>query len=164
MKREVLSAAGRPFAIVSTRWHSEFTSRLVAGARKALLDSGVSEADIHEYQVPGTFELPLACQQAASTKQFDAVIALGVVIRGDTPHFEYVAGEAASGIMRAGLDTGVPVLFGVITADTREQAEARCRPGEDNKGCEAALSAIEMAATIEQIKNKKGGSAKTSVV
>src|SRR5688572_33449683 len=97
------------------------------------------------FEVPGAFELPLACKWTAETRQYDAIIALGVVIRGDTPHFDYVAGQAAAGIMQASLLTGVPVMFGVITADNSEQADARCGERADNKGYEAALSAIEMA-------------------
>lgn len=135
------------FAIVVSRWNDGYTSRLEAGAREPL-----GEADVVTFVVPGAFELPLAAKTAAATGKFDAVIALGVVIRGDTPHFEYVAGQAAAGLMRASLDTGVPVMFGVITADTSEQAEARCQSGDDNKGYEAALSAIEMVAAVREIR------------
>ncbi|MBV9242221.1 MAG: 6,7-dimethyl-8-ribityllumazine synthase [Acidobacteria bacterium] len=138
------------FAIVVSRWNHDYTSRLETGAREAL-----AGASADTYVVPGSFELPLAAKAAAQTGRFDAVIALGVVIRGDTPHFDYVAGQAASGLMQASLDTGVPVLFGVITADTHEQAEARCGVREDNKGYEAALSAIETVAALREI---KGGS------
>ncbi|MFL6373561.1 MAG: 6,7-dimethyl-8-ribityllumazine synthase [Pyrinomonadaceae bacterium] len=137
-------------AIVVSRWNDGYTSRLEAGAREAL-----SGADVVTYVVPGAFELPLGAKAAAETGKFDAVVALGVVIRGDTPHFDYVAGQAAEGLMRASLDTGVPVMFGVITADTPEQAEARCGTRDDNKGYEAALSAVEMVAAIREIKGER---------
>jgi 6,7-dimethyl-8-ribityllumazine synthase len=104
----------------------------------------VPQGSISVYTVPGSFELPLACLKAAESGDFDAVIALGVVIRGDTPHFEYVAGQTASGIMSASLATEIPILFGVITADTEQQAVERSGERENNKGFEAALSAVEM--------------------
>ena len=147
LKRPDMDAAGMRFAIVVSRWNHGYTSRLESGARQAL-----TGGDIETYVVPGAFELPLAAKAAAETGNFDAVVALGVVIRGDTPHFDYVAGQAAEGLMRASLDTGVPVMFGVITADTHEQAESRCGTREDNKGYEAALSAIEMVAAIREIR------------
>jgi 6,7-dimethyl-8-ribityllumazine synthase len=130
------------YAIVVSLWNHEFTSRLADGAVEALTEAGAGE--IATFNVPGAFELPVACQKAAQSGDFDAVIALGVVIRGDTPHFEYVAGQAAAGIMQASLLTGVPVMFGVITADNVEQVEKRCGDKADNKGYEAALSAVEM--------------------
>lgn len=133
-----------------SRWHDEFTSRLAAGAREALEAAGAEGQAIQEFYVPGAFELPLGCLMAARSRDFDAVIALGVVIRGDTPHFEYVASEASRGIMQASMDTGVPVAFGVITADTAEQVEARCGARVDNKGYEAALAAVEMAALVSE--------------
>lgn len=128
-----------------SRWNDELTSRLATGSVDALMGAGANKDNIEIFSVPGAFELPLACRKVASSGRFDAVIALGVVIRGDTPHFDFVAGEAAAGIMRTGLDTGVPVLFGVITADNIDQAQARSGEREDNKGFEAAVSAIEMA-------------------
>jgi 6,7-dimethyl-8-ribityllumazine synthase len=147
LKRPEIDLAGMRFAIVVSRWNDGYTSRLEAGAREALVN-----AEVVTFVVPGAFELPLASRTAAETGKFDAVLALGVVIRGDTPHFDYVAGQAAAGLMRASLDTGVPVMFGLITADTHEQAGARCGSRDDNKGYEAALSAIEMIATIREIK------------
>lgn len=146
LKRPKVDPGPTRFAIVVSRWNDGYTSRLEAGAREAL-----AAASIVTYVVPGAFELPLAAKVAAETGRFDAVIALGVVIRGDTPHFDYVAGQAAAGIMQASLETRVPVMFGVITADTPEQAEARCGSREDNKGYEAALSAIEMVAVLREI-------------
>ena len=150
LKRPEIDVAGMRFAIIVSRWNDGFTSRLEAGAREAL-----GSADVVTYVVPGAFELPVAAKAAAETGEFDAVVALGVVIRGDTPHFDYVAGQAAAGLMRASMDTGVPVMFGVITADTHEQAEARCGEREDNKGYEAALSAAEMVAAMRKIRARE---------
>lgn len=140
-----MSAAGFRFAIVVSRWNDQLTSRLAAGAVEALTGAGADQKEIEIFRVPGAFELPGTCLKAAESGRFDAVIALGVVIRGDTPHFEYVAGQAAAGVTQASLDSGVPVLFGVITADTMEQAVARSGERADNNGYEAALSAVEMA-------------------
>ncbi|MEO7540056.1 MAG: 6,7-dimethyl-8-ribityllumazine synthase [Pyrinomonadaceae bacterium] len=154
LKRDELSAGGFRFALVVSKWNDAMTSRLRDGAVEALTASGADSAAIEVFSVPGSFELPLACLKAAQSGGVHAVIALGVVIRGDTPHFDYVAGQAASGIMQVSLTTGVPVLFGVITADTTEQAEARCGSKADNKGYEAALSAIEMVNLLR----KMGGS------
>lgn len=153
--RGELSAAGFRFAIVASRWNASITTKLTEGAVEALASVGASDDAIEIFRVPGAFELPLACQEAADTGEFDAVIALGVVIRGDTPHFDYVAGQAASGITQASLTTGIPILFGVITADTLEQALARSGEKEDNKGYEAALSAIEMAMLLRRM-NERG--------
>jgi 6,7-dimethyl-8-ribityllumazine synthase len=137
--------AGLRIAVVSTRWNAEFVDQLVEGARATLLASGMSSTDITEYRVPGAFELPLAARLLADTGRVDAVVCLGAVIRGETPHFDFVAGEAARGIMAAGLDTGIPVSFGVITADTDEQAAERSGGRAGNKGSEAAEAAVEMA-------------------
>jgi 6,7-dimethyl-8-ribityllumazine synthase len=148
-----VSAAGFRFAVVVSRWNHELTSKLLNGAVDALKAAGADEADIEVFGVPGSFELPLASLKAAENG-FDAVIALGVVIRGDTPHFDYVAGQAAAGIMQASLQTGVPIMFGVITANTLEQAVARSGDGPDNKGHEAALSAIEMVNLVHRLGHK----------
>ena len=121
-----ISAESFRFAIVVSRWNDDLTSRLDDGARRGADKAGASKDAIEIFQVPGAFELPLASMKAAETGLFDAVIALGVVIRGETPHFEFVAGQAAAGMMQASIDTGIPVMFGVVTADTKEQAEARC--------------------------------------
>lgn len=144
LNRTDIAAAGASFAIVVSRWNDAYTSRLADGAIEALLGAGAARASIKTFYVPGAFELPVASLKAASSGKFDAVIALGVVIRGETPHFDYVAGQAAAGIMQAAMQTGVPVMFGVITAETHEQVKARCGDKDDNKGYEAALSAIEM--------------------
>ena len=150
------SAEGARFAVVVSRWNSSFTDRLREGALEALRTSGATDDSVELFQVPGAFELPLACLKAGETGRFEAVIALGVVIRGETPHFEYVAGQAASGIMQAGLSTGVPVLFGVVTADTVEQAADRCGDGFNNKGHEAAIAAIEVAYLYREMAKEQG--------
>lgn len=149
-------AKGFRFAIVVSRWNEVYTSRLCDGAKRALLRAGADENSIKIFDVPGAFELPLASLKAAQSGDFDAIIALGVVIKGDTPHFDFVAGQAAAGVMRASLETGVPVMFGVITAGTVEQVEERAGDAEGNKGFEAAVSAIEMASLMRRFKNRKG--------
>jgi len=132
-------ARGLRFAIVVARFNSAITEKLLAGACEALAKAHA--APPHIFHVPGAFELPFAALKLAEgDEEFDAIIALGAVIRGDTPHFDYVAGEAARGLMQVSLETGVPVIFGVLTTDNREQAEARA-----NKGFDAAMTAIEMA-------------------
>ena len=151
------SAAGFRFAIVVSRWNEELTTSLKEGARRALLESGSTDEAIEIFVVPGAFELPLAAQKAAETCRFDAVIALGVVIRGDTPHFDFVAGQASAGIMQASLSTGVPVMFGVVTTNTLEQAVERCGNDNGNKGFEAALSAIEVATLFRTMRNESKG-------
>ena len=139
-----LHAAGFRFALLSSRWNDLLTARLVEGAIDALLRLGADEAAIEHFRVPGSFELSLAARKIAETKRFDAVICLGCVIRGDTPHFDYVAGEAAKGVAQAAMQTGVPVLFGVITTDTVEQALNRAGIKAGNKGFEAAMAAVEL--------------------
>jgi 6,7-dimethyl-8-ribityllumazine synthase len=119
-------------------------SRLVAGALDALHEASVKDDAIVVYRVPGSFEIPLCALKAAQSERFDAVICLGVIIRGDTPHFDYVAAETARGITEVNLRTGVPALFGIITANTIEQANARSGAKQDNKGYEAAMAALEV--------------------
>lgn len=155
LHRGDISAEGFRFCVVVSRWNHELTGKLASGAVEALVERGVAVDSIETLYVPGAFELPVACLKAAKTGKFDAVIALGIVIRGDTPHFDYVAGEAARGIMNVSLETGVPVMFGVITADNIEQTEARCGEGVDNKGFEAAVSAIEMANLMREMKTRR---------
>lgn len=154
LKRSNISAVGGSFAIVVARWNDEFTSKLADGALDALLAAGAKREDIDVFHVPGAFELPVASLRAAKSGEYDAVIALGVVIRGDTPHFDYVAGQAAAGLMQASMQTGVPVMFGVITADKLDQVVERTGEGTDNKGFEAAISAIETASTLSEIIRK----------
>lgn len=143
---------GLRLAIVSTRWNDEIVDRLVDGALDVLSDCNVDDDDITVVRVPGAFELPLAVDRLAESEDYDGVIALGAVIRGDTPHFDYVAGECARGLAAAAVEYGVPVGFGVITADTVEQADARAQPDEDhNKGAEAASAVIEMATLLRRL-------------
>jgi 6,7-dimethyl-8-ribityllumazine synthase len=137
-----LSGKGFRFAIVASRWNDSVVSRLVDGALGAFKEASVDDDAIEIYRVPGSFELPLCALKAAESGKFDAIICLGVVIRGETPHFDFVAAEAARGISEVGLKTGVPVMFGVITANTVEQADARAGAKHDNKGYEAALAAV----------------------
>ena len=139
-----LSAKGFRFAIVASRWNDQIVSKLIEGAQDALRQSGANEGAVKLFRVPGSFELALCALKATESKKFDAVICLGVIIRGETPHFDYVAAETARGINEAGLRTGVPVLFGVITANTVEQATARAGAKRDNKGYDAAMAAIEV--------------------
>lgn len=145
-------ADGARFAIVATRWNDVIVDRLVDGAVEVLRDCGVAEDDMTLVRVPGAFELPLACDRLADSGDYDAVIALGAVIRGETPHFDYVAGECARGLSATALEYGIPVAFGVITADTVAQAEARSQPDEDrNKGAEAANAVVEMVNLLRQL-------------
>lgn len=139
-----MSATGFRFAIVAARWNDFLTSKLVEGALDALERLGAIESDVEIFKVPGSFELPLTALKIASGNRFDAVICLGAVIRGETPHFDYVAGEAAKGTAQAAMQSGIPVLFGVVTADTLEQAINRAGVKSGNKGFEAAMSAVEL--------------------
>ena len=138
------SGAGFRFAIIVSRFNSQITEPLRAAARAALGEAHVKAADIEEFTVPGAFELPQAARCAAETMRFDAIITLGCVIRGETPHFEYVSSAATQGIMAAAGETGVPMALGVLTTDTEAQALARAGDDHDNKGREAAAAAIEM--------------------
>lgn len=143
---------GLNIAVVSTRWNDSIVDRLVDAALDVLDDCAVTEDDITLVRVPGAFELPLACDRLAASDRYDAIIALGAVIRGDTPHFDYVAGECARGVAQTALEYGVPVAFGVITADTVDQAVARAQGDEDrNKGAEAASAAVEMATLLAEL-------------
>lgn len=146
-----LSAEGFSFAVVASRWNDFLTSKLIDGAIDALESHGADENAVEIFRVPGSFELPLTSLKLAETGRFDAVIALGVVIRGETPHFDYVAGEAAKGVAQAAMQTGVPVLFGVITANTLEQAINRSGVKAGNKGYEAAVSAVEIVNLYREI-------------
>jgi len=139
-----LSAEGFRFAIVASRWNDFLTSKLVDGALDALERLGAAEDAVEVFKVPGAFEIPLAALKAAGSGRFDAVIAIGAVIRGETSHFEHVAGEAAKGIAQVSMQTGIPVIFGVVTAENLEQAINRCGVKSGNKGFEAAMSAIEL--------------------
>ena len=140
----LLTATNFRFAIVVARWNDFLTSKLTEGAIDALERLGANEDSVEIFKVPGAYEIPLAAQKVAESGRFDAVICIGVVIRGETPHFDYVAGEAAKGVTNASLQTGVPVLFGIVTTDTLEQAINRAGVKAGNKGFEAAMSAVEL--------------------
>lgn len=146
-----LLGSGLKIGIVSSRWNDFMGSKLLEGAQDALKRHDVKEQDIDVAMVPGSFELPLAAQKMAASGRYDAVICLGVIIRGATPHFEYITGEATKGIAQVGLQSGIPVTFGVVTSDTIEQAIERSGSKVGNKGVEAALAAIEMANLLRQI-------------
>ena len=146
-----LMAKGFKFAIVVSRFNEFISGKLLSGALDALKRHGASEEDIEIAWVPGAFEIPLIAQKMAESKKYDAIVTLGAVIRGATPHFDYVCGEAAKGISAAMLKTGVPVIFGVLTTDTIEQAVERAGTKSGNKGWEAALAAIEMANLTRQL-------------
>ena len=140
----LLTAAGFRFAIVASRWNDFLTSKLTEGALDALERLGADENSIEIFKVPGAFELPLTAQKVAASDKFDAVICIGTVIRGETSHFEHVAGEAAKGVAQVSMRTGIPVLFGIVTAETLEQAINRAGVKSGNKGFEAAMSAVEL--------------------
>jgi len=146
-----VSAHGRRVAIVAARFNDFIVASLLKGARAAWLERGGSAHDLTVVRVPGAFELPVVVRRLAASGRFDAVVALGCVIRGDTPHFDYVAGEAARGLQLAGLETGVPVAFGVLTVDSLEQALERAATTAGNQGGEAMESALEMAAVMARL-------------
>jgi 6,7-dimethyl-8-ribityllumazine synthase len=137
-------ARGRKLALVASRFNEFFTRELLAGAHDCLRRHGVPDADVDVAWVPGSFEIPLAAQRLARSGRYGAVVCLGCLIQGDTPHFQYVAGEVTKGIAQVSLDTGVPVIFGVITAETLEQAMERAGTKAGNKGFDAAAAALEM--------------------
>lgn len=139
------SAEGHHFAIVVSRFNELITQRLLEGALDAFRRQGVADANIETAWAPGTFEIPLVAKKLAETGRFHAVVCLGAVIRGATPHFDYIAGEASKGIAQVSMQTGVPAIFGIVTADSLEQALERAGTKMGNKGFDAAMSAIEMA-------------------
>lgn len=145
------SASGMRFCIVASRFNSFIVDQLEAGAIDALVRHGASQADIHVAKTPGAYELPLAVQKAAATQRYDAIIAVGAVIRGATPHFDYVAGECVKGISSVSLKYNIPVSFGVLTVDSIEQAIERAGTKAGNKGAEAALSAVEMVNLLREL-------------
>jgi 6,7-dimethyl-8-ribityllumazine synthase len=151
-----LDGTGLSVAIVCARFNQEITSALLAGAEKALRASGVDDDRVRRFFVPGAFELPLVVKRLASSGDFDAVIALGAVIRGETGHYELVANEAAAGIARAGYDTGVPVIFGVLATENGDQARARSGGELGNRGEDAAFAAIEMATLLRRMPDRQG--------
>jgi len=149
-----LNAAGKRFALVVSRYNEFVSSRLLAGAEDCLLRHGANAEDIEVIRVPGSFEIPLAALKVAQTGRFHAVICLGAIIRGQTSHFDFVASQAARGVAEVGLKTQVPTIFGVITAETLEQAIDRAGARTGNRGAEAALSAIEMANLLESVEQQ----------
>jgi len=146
-----LIGEGLRFGVVVSRFNELITSKLLGGAMDALIRHGVSEDAIEVAWVPGAFEIPLVTKRLASTRRFDAVLCLGAVIRGSTPHFDYVAAEVSKGVAHVGLETGVPCVFGVLTTDTIEQAIERAGMKAGNKGYDAAVTGIEMANLLRQI-------------
>jgi len=144
-------AAGFRFAVVVSKYNDFVTERLQAGALAALAAGGVESSDITVVRVPGAFEIPLAAQHAADSGRFDAIVCLGCLIRGETPHFEYISSAVSQGLTSAAAATGVPMAFGVLTTNSVEQALARAGDGPGNKGHEAAVAAIEMAEIVAQL-------------
>jgi 6,7-dimethyl-8-ribityllumazine synthase len=147
----LIPPAGARFALLATRFNDLIVDQLVKGARDALVRHGVPETQLTQVKVPGAWEASLACKQLAESGKYDAVVVLGAVIRGATPHFDYVAGEVAKGASQAALSTGVVVTFGVLTTDTIEQALERAGTKAGNKGADAALAALEMVSLKKQL-------------
>ena len=146
------SAEGLRIALAISRFNASVTESLAQGARAALVSAKVQQDDVAEVWVPGAYELPQAARALARSGRFDAIVCLGCVIRGETPHFEYISSAVAHGIMQASADTGVPIAFGVLTTDTAKQAEERSGAGRENKGWEAAAAAIDMALLFRQLR------------
>jgi len=148
-----LSGEGLHFAVVVSRFNEFISSKLLTGAWDCLTRHGVDAADIDVAWCPGSFEIPVVAQQLAGSKRYDAVICLGAVIRGSTPHFDYVSGEVAKGVAKVQLDAGLPVIFGVLTTDSIEQAVERAGTKSGNKGWDAAVSALEMANLFKSLQS-----------
>jgi 6,7-dimethyl-8-ribityllumazine synthase len=146
-----LAARDLRFAIIAARFNDTIVAELVRGALDALRRHGAVDKQIEVVRVPGAFELPVVARRLAGSRRYDAIIALGAVIRGDTPHFDYVAGQCASGLARVALDSGIPVALGVLTTETSAQAQERAGGKAGNKGADAALTAIEMANLLRRI-------------
>src|SRR5574341_980122 len=147
-----LNAQGKRFALIVSRFNSFISEQLLQGATDCLVRHGAAEKDIDVFRVPGSYEIPLAASHAAALKKYHSVLCLGVLIRGETPHFDYIAGFVSKAIGEISLSTGVPVIFGVVTADNLEQAIARAGTKAGNKGWDAALAGIEMANLLQQMK------------
>lgn len=146
-----LLGEGKKFALISSRFNDFITDKLVGGALDALVRSGVDDDDIDLLKVPGAFEIPLVAKKAVATEKYDAVICLGAVIRGSTSHYDYVCAEVSKGVAQVSLDSGTPVIFGIITTDTIEQAIERAGTKAGNKGWSAAISAVEMANLMDTL-------------
>ena len=149
-----LTGEGLKMALVVSRFNDFITSKLLSGAIDTLVRHGVDDGDIEVFWVPGSYEIPVVAQKLAASKKFSAVVCLGTVIRGQTPHFDYIASEVAKGIAHVAMATGVPTIFGVITSDTLEQAIERAGTKSGNKGSDAAMSAIEMANLFKEMGGK----------
>ena len=144
------------FLIIAAKFNDLITKALLAGAHEVFAEAGVGSDDVDTLWVPGAFELPVVAAKAAASKRYAAIITLGAVIRGDTPHFEFVAGECARGLMDTSRETGIPVIFGVLTTDTVEQALGRCGIKSGNKGADAARAALSMAKVMDQLSQLTG--------
>jgi 6,7-dimethyl-8-ribityllumazine synthase len=153
--RGAFDAGGRRFAVAASAFNEVVVGRLVEGALAAFRSHGVGEDDLVVAWVPGAFELPLLARRLAGSALYDAVVCLGAVVRGDTPHFDHVAGQAAAGVAEAARETGVPVLFGVLTTDTMEQALDRAGGKHGNKGWDAAMAAMQTASVLDQLPEKE---------
>ncbi|RMG05157.1 MAG: 6,7-dimethyl-8-ribityllumazine synthase [Acidobacteria bacterium] len=151
VNKGVLNGSGFRFAIIVSSWNDAITSKLLDGALEALEKTGVQESNVEIFRVPGSYEIPLIALKAAKTGKFDALICLGTIIRGETPHFEYVASEVAKGISQVAIQVELPVIFGIVTADNIEQAMNRAGIKLGNKGYEAAMTAVEMANLCKSI-------------
>lgn len=144
-----LDAGGKQFGVVAARWHERFTETLLTGAVETLTRHGAADQDIEVFRCPGSFEIPQVASRVADMREVDAIVCIGVLVRGETPHFDYIASETTSGIGRIGTDGDIPVSYGVLTCDTMEQAMARSGSKAGNKGVEAAEAAVEMANLYE---------------
>ena len=156
----VLDGKGKRFAVVVSRFNEFITSRLLAGAEDRFRRQGVADDAVDVFWVPGSFEIPITARKLAEGGRYDAVVCLGAVVRGQTPHFEYIASQVAKGVANVAMSTGVPTIFGVITADTLEQAIERAGTKAGNKGADAAESAIEMASLFHQMPRSRGATRK----
>lgn len=157
VNKGILNGYGFRFAIIVSSWNDTITSKLLDGALEALEKTGVQESDVEIFRVPGSYEIPLIALKAAKTGKFDALICLGTIIRGETPHFEYVASEVAKGISQVAIQMELPVIFGIVTADNIEQAMNRAGIKLGNKGYEAAMTAVEMANLCKSIQENLEG-------
>ncbi len=153
------SAQGKRFAIVASQYHDEIVKKLVGGALDTLQEFGAKEADVTTFWVPGSFEIPLAAHAVAQHQKVDAILCIGVIVKGETRHDRYIAQEVARGISQIGHSTGIPTVFGILTTETLEQAKARAGGNRGHKGVEAAESAVSMILLLEQIKGEKKKSA-----
>ncbi|MGQ0812525.1 MAG: 6,7-dimethyl-8-ribityllumazine synthase [Nitrospiraceae bacterium] len=162
LRKGTHDATGLRFGIVVAKFNKFVTSRLLSCAVGALTKAGAKEEEIEVVRVPGAFEIPLVARQLAKSGRFDAVICLGAVIRGDTPHFEYISAEASRGIAQAALEADLPVVFGVLTTETVAQAIERADPSKHNRGAEAATTAIEMATIMKMLKGASGAGTTSS--